>query len=106
MAIICHICSFKEWTESKESGEFFPDESKHDRFIKCSYPDKVLKIAQKKFPNHEDRIILMIDVDKLESDIKYKGKGKNKYPEIHGPINTDAVSDVFHLTPLKSQPPE
>lgn len=106
MAIICHICKVDEWEASKESGEFFPEDSKDDACIKCSFPAEAMKIFSKKYKEHKDRIILMIDLTKLTSKVKYDGKGKKqKNPRILGPINVDAVSDVFHLTPVRGKTP-
>ena len=105
MSIICHICKQDDWEKAKDKGEFFPEEEKKAKGIKCSFPDKVLEIAKKKFSEHKDRIILMIDTNKLNSDIKYKGKKKDTDPFIQGPVNIDAVTDVFHLTPLHGSAP-
>ncbi|MDD3626117.1 MAG: DUF952 domain-containing protein [bacterium] len=105
MSIICHICKVDEWEKAKEKGEFYPEEAKKDKGIKCSLPDTVLAVAKKKFSEHNDRVILMIDTVKLNSDVKYKGKKKDSEPFIQGPVNIDAVTDVFHLTPLHGSAP-
>ena len=106
MAIICHICKVDEWEASKASGEFFPESSRDDALIKCSFPAEAMKIFSKKYKEHKDRIILMIDLSKLTSKVKYDGKGKKqKNPRILGSINVDAVTDVFYLTPVSGKTP-
>ena len=56
------------------------------------------KSENRKFQNQNDLVILCLDENKLDHDVKYEGKDKNNlYPHIYGPINLDAIVKVVEF---------
>ena len=90
--MILHIVKKDIWDEALKIGEYRGDTLASDDFIHCSKPDQVIEVADYIFQGTQGLILLLIDEDKVTSEIKYEDPGNNKlYPHIYGPLNTDAV---------------
>jgi uncharacterized protein (DUF952 family) len=98
--MILHITSKKAWDEALKSGEY-TNGLAFDGFIHCSTPEQINKVAQRLFKGARNLVILEIDPEKLQSEIKYESQaqGKESYPHIYGQLNIDAVVSVkdFYL---------
>ncbi|MFN3188216.1 MAG: DUF952 domain-containing protein [Candidatus Paceibacteria bacterium] len=90
--MILHIIKKEVWKQSKQGGEYRGDSLASEGFIHCSKPDQVIEVADYVFQGTQGLILLVIDEDKVTSEIKYENPGNNKlYPHIYGPLNIDAV---------------
>lgn len=92
------------WAESQKSGEYTQSTIESTLadigFIHCTSPDQTVMIANRHFTKYENLILLLVDLDKVKSEIKFEeslsGKG-GVYPHIYGPLNIDAVYEVIPL---------
>lgn len=104
MQTIVAITNQSFWNDSQKAGKYTQStiESTLDEvgFIHCTNPDQAVMIANRHFTKYDDLILLLIDVDKVESEVKFEaslsGRG-GLYPHIYGSLNLDAVYDVVKL---------
>ena len=102
MSIILHITKRAKWEKALKAGQYEAD-SLHDQgFIHCSKSEQVISVANFKFHGRKDVVLVCIDADKVASEIRYENcKGGNElFPHIYGPLNLDAVTDVYEFQPL------
>ena len=99
---ILHICTCHSWEEAQEQGEYRSQSLTTEGFIHCSKPDQVLTVANHFFQETPDLVILWIDPQKVENEIKYEPGTDNPseaFPHIYGPLNMGAVLAVSDLKP-------
>lgn len=67
-------------------------------FIHCSDIDTYYLVAPNFKNDFSEKIILVIDTDKVEEKIKWEDGGGVDFPHIYGLLNKDAIVGVFeHL---------
>ena len=67
-------------------------------FIHCSDLDTYYLVAPNFKDDPEERILLLINTDKVIPEIKWERSENWDFPHIYGPLNTDAVEAVLpHL---------
>ena len=69
-------------------------------FIHCSTPDQTLEIANRRYSDQANLILLYIDTEKVKSPIKFEGALSGRsgiFPHIYGPLNVDAVYDTKRI---------
>ena len=93
------ITTLEKWNHSKVRGEHVEKSLETEGFIHCSYRHQLLQVANKYFKGVENLLILGIDPSLLNSRVVDEDlSGLNEvYPHIYGPINTEAVVDVFEF---------
>ena len=99
--MIVHIIKETAWEEAKKNGIYEGDTLKTDGFIHCSLPEQVVAVADYNFKGETGLVLLCIDNDKVNSEIKFEDLydlGED-YPHIYGPLNIDAVVDVLSFEP-------
>lgn len=93
--MILHIVKKEIWKQAKRIGEYRGDTLASEGFIHCSKPDQVIEVANYVFKGTQDLVLLVIDENKVISEIKYEDPGNNKlYPHIYGQLNLDAVIKI------------
>lgn len=93
--MILHICSKKDWEKAKENGVYRTESLSSQGFIHCSTSEQIIEVADYVFKGQSDLILLLIDENKVESEIKYEDAGNGKlYPHIYGPLSLEAVLDT------------
>ncbi len=98
MDIIYHITTQKQWEQAKLSGVYRGDTLDSDGFIHCSTTQQVIKIANTIFGDQKKLVLLSIDLNKVQADIRWEGtETKEKFPHIYGNLNMDAVTQVKEL---------
>jgi uncharacterized protein (DUF952 family) len=97
--MILHIAQRERWEGARLDGFYRGDTLDSQGFIRCSAPEQIVKVANALFHGREDLILLCIDVDRVESEIRYEGTGEEKYPHIYGPLNVDAVVKALDFRP-------
>jgi len=98
MGTIMHIARRKDWEGAKEKGCYRGDTLENQGFIHCSTPGQVIKVANSLYRGRRDLVLLRIDPDRVEPEIRYEGEGET-YPHIYGPLNLDAVTSVLEFQP-------
>ncbi len=92
---IFHIAYKKDW---ENRGFNYSHKSlEKEGFIHASPQNEVIRTFEKYFPTSGNYFLLVIDILKLENEVKYefvKERGAS-FPHIFGEINKTAVSDVI-----------
>lgn len=105
--MIYHITSRSAWSEARERGDYRAESLETEGFIHCSTEAQVLPVVHKYYAGHDDLLLLVIEPTLLSSDLRWEapaGGGPppgvpegDLFPHIYGPINLDAVVQVFDL---------
>ena len=106
--IILHAALKKEWEnltceEAYEPVQF--ESLKKDGFIHCAKIENIVDVANDNLVGIKEKmLILCIDTDKINSEVKWEKRGSKgiKFPHVYGPINLDAVVDVINFTKDKN----
>ena len=100
MSKIWHITKREQWEQAKLAQVYRSDSLKSEGFIHCSTPQQVIKVANALFSGQEGLVLLCIDSEKVEAEIRYEEvDGTERFPHIHGPLNTNAVIEVLDFKP-------
>ena len=99
MNIILHITQREQWEQAQPLQAYRGDTLDSEGFIHCSTPLQVMRVANPFFPNPEGLILLCIDSDKVQAEIRYEGFEGERFPHIYGPLNIDAVFKVLDFEP-------
>lgn len=94
---IVHCLRKKTWEKCKSEKYFGEDSIDFCGFIHCSEPSTFRLVAPNFANEHEDLVLLKIDTDLVEAEIKFEDDGNygTDYPHIYGLLNTSAIVDVL-----------
>ncbi|NEP01738.1 MAG: DUF952 domain-containing protein [Symploca sp. SIO2E9] len=96
MNTILHITQRQQWEQAQLTGIYRGDTLDSEGFIHCSTPLQVIKVANTLFRNQQELVLLGIDSDKVQEEIRYEGiEGGECFPHIYGSLNIDAVFKVI-----------
>jgi uncharacterized protein (DUF952 family) len=103
MALIYHITAASDWEQARRDGEYrlstlgrsLADEG----FIHASTAPQVALVANAFYQNASDLLVLFIDGDRVEPEIRYEHvpAADDPFPHIYGPLNVDAVVKTVPL---------
>lgn len=101
--LIFHIVEKKKWKARENSGEYTPQSLEDEGFIHCSTGPQVNDTANRMFEGQRHLLLLIIDVNRVEAEIKYEEDPElgQAFPHIYGPLNTNAILDKISLNPDK-----
>lgn len=91
--LLLHITTRAQWQHALANGIYTADSLEAEGFIHCSLPEQVVVAANAHYRGETGLILLCIDSNRVETEIRYEGK-IDRYPHIYGPLNTDAVVDI------------
>ncbi|CBN55305.1 MULTISPECIES: DUF952 domain-containing protein [Kamptonema] len=97
MNIILHITHRQQWEEAKQIQAYRGDTLETEGFIHCSTHQQLIKVANKFFFGQKELMILCIDSDRVQSEVKYEEADGDSFPHIYGPLNIDAVFKVIEF---------
>lgn len=105
--MIYHITSRPAWSEARERGDYRAESLETEGFIHCSTDSQVLPVAEKFYLGQSGLLLLVIEPTLLVSDLKWEPPSGGApppgvpegdlFPHVYGPINLDAVVQVFDL---------
>ncbi|MBW4678473.1 MAG: DUF952 domain-containing protein [Desmonostoc geniculatum HA4340-LM1] len=96
MKIILHITKRQQWEQAKNLGSYRADSLDSEGFIHCSKSNQILKVANRFFNNQKDLVLLFIDSDQVEAEIRNEEAEIGElFPHIYGELNIDAVYQVI-----------
>ena len=96
---IYHIAREKDWLDGLEFGEYLAASLGSEGFIHCSTRKQVVNTANRHFNGASGLVLLEIDPSLSASEIRFESSQNDLFPHIYGPINLDAVVDVFRFLP-------
>lgn len=93
MPHIYHIADQNHW-ELAQTNRFYVHPSLYSEgFIHCSSEKQVEPTANLYFNSADEILLLYIDTDKLESELKYEPSSRGAdFPHIYGPVNIESVT--------------
>lgn len=99
--MIFHIAQEIAWIVAQEDGYYEADSLTSEGFIHCSDVHQVLEVAHRLFQNRQGLVLLAINPQCLEADLRYENceGGAEQYPHIYGAIPLAAVEMVFPFAP-------
>jgi uncharacterized protein (DUF952 family) len=98
MNTILHITQREQWETAKNLGTYRGDTLESEGFIHCSTLAQVIGSANLFFKDRKDLVILSIEIDRVNSELRYEGaEANNLFPHIYGELNIDAVIEVVDL---------
>jgi uncharacterized protein (DUF952 family) len=105
--MIYHITSRSAWDEARERGDYRAESLETEGFIHCSTDSQVLPVAEELYMGQRGLLLLVIDPERLSSDLKWEPPSggtpppgvpeDDLFPHVYGPVNLDAVVQVFDL---------
>lgn len=105
--MIYHITTSGAWLEARQTGEYRADSLDSEGFIHCSTRAQVLPVAQRFYAGQTGLLLLKIDPARLSSTLRWEPPSGGSpppgvpdgdpFPHIYGPINLDAVVNVYEL---------
>ncbi len=105
MKTIVIIARSNAWQQAQKTKEYIQstiDSTLVDvGFIHCSFPEQTIDIANRKYSDQEDDLLLLfVNAEKVKAPIKYEGALSGRvgtFPHIYGVLNVDAVYAVVPL---------
>jgi uncharacterized protein (DUF952 family) len=105
--MIYHITSRTAWNQARQRGDYRAESLETEGFIHCSTDQQVVPVAEKYYKDQKNLILLVIEPDRLTSDLKWEPPSEGApppgvpegslFPHIYGPINLEAVVRVLDL---------
>lgn len=98
--MVLHICRREDWARALARGIYETDTLAEDGFIHLSYPRQIVDVANFLYHHREDLLLLCIDPDKLQAELKEESLGtRESFPHLYGPLNLEAVVRVLEFPP-------
>jgi uncharacterized protein (DUF952 family) len=97
MSIIFHIAKIQQWESAKQLQSYRGDTLDTEGFIHCSTLPQVVRTSNKFFVGQTGLLLLWIDSEKVQAEVKYEPAAGDFYPHIYGPLNVDAVLKVIEF---------
>lgn len=96
--MIFHVTPKSEWEAQVSHVTFKAASLEIEGFIHCCTAGQLTGVLQRYFSGQSNLILLSLDEDKLEADLKYEpGPDGELFPHIYGPINKSSVDSVEQL---------
>ncbi len=99
--IILHITTRGEWQAAQKDGQYIAPSLSAQGFIHCSTPSQAVPVAEKFYKDQPGLVLLVIDPQKLASNLKWEPPSdgappagvpeNNLFPHVYGSINLQAV---------------
>jgi uncharacterized protein (DUF952 family) len=100
-AVIFHLATGGDWESAIAEGAYAPDGLEREGFIHCSFAEQLQEVTDAFFAGRDDLILLMIDVTKLDPELRLEGADHEgrPFPHVYGPLETEAVFQAEFYRP-------
>jgi uncharacterized protein (DUF952 family) len=97
--MIYHIVTKRDWKNALEQGFYEHASLKTEGFIHTSKAEQVKGVLERYYQNQTDLLLLHIDENKLNAELKYElaPSVNENFPHIFGPLNLDAVVNTTEV---------
>ena len=96
--IIIHIANKDEFEKEIKTGHYGTASLQKCGFIHCSDLDTYYLVAPNFKNDYTEKVILVIDTEKLTCDVKWEDGGGLDFPHVYGLLPRGAIIGVFsHL---------
>lgn len=99
MALILHITPRSDWQKAQQEGIYHAASLETEGFIHCSTPAQVVGTANAFFREQTGLVLLCIERDRVQSEIRYEAADGRLFPHIYGSLNLDAVTQAIDFQP-------
>jgi uncharacterized protein (DUF952 family) len=105
MGLIYHIATAGDWTKAQADGQYTTSTRgktlAEQGFIHGSTAGQVAPVANMIYKGLPDLLVLVIDADRVQSEIRYERVPgwDEPFPHIYGPLNANAVVQARRLDP-------
>jgi uncharacterized protein (DUF952 family) len=101
---IIHSVLKDDYEEEIKTGFYGKSSIEKCGFIHCSDMDTYALVAPNFKDDYRERLVLVIDTDKVVASIKWEDGGGYDFPHIYGLLNIDAIEEVLpHLWSLDKE---
>ncbi len=97
--VLFHITSRSEWEHALQLGAYRPSSMRDEGFIHLSTAEQWPRTAARFFRGRLGLVLLTIDPSALASEVRYEWADGERFPHLHGPLETSAVVLVETLVP-------
>jgi uncharacterized protein (DUF952 family) len=103
MGVIYHIALAAEWKQACDQGEYTMSTLgrtlEQQGFMHAGQAHQVAAVANAIYGEHDELLVLVIDEERLKSEIRYEAVPgwDDPFPHIYGPLNLDAVTETLSL---------
>jgi uncharacterized protein (DUF952 family) len=97
MSQIFHITPRQQWEATIDRYE--GDTLATDGFIHCSELRQVVTVANRFYAGQSGLVLLKIEVDRLQPELRYEAADGDEFPHLYGALNLDAVVGVVDFEP-------
>ena len=95
---IIHTAGRDAFTEEIRTGFYGAESLEKYGVIHCSDLDTYYLVAPNFRDDPDEKVILVIDTEKLTGEVRREDSGGLDFPHIYGLLNRDAITDVLdHL---------
>lgn len=99
MPLILHITDRPTWQAAQTAGAYRHASLDLEGFIHCSMPEQLVWVANVLFKRQQGLILLCIESERLQSELRYDEVGDQHFPHVYGAINLDAIGQVLDFAP-------
>jgi uncharacterized protein (DUF952 family) len=105
MAQLFHITEATSWQTAQVRGQYLSASLQTAGFIHLSEQKQVKWVGTQFYRGQSGLVLLEIDSDRLTSELRYDEVfGDGTFPHLYGPLNLDAVLQVWPFTPGETVP--
>lgn len=97
--ILLHITPREDWERAGRDGIYRAASLDTEGFIHLSTPAQVVGTANRFYRGQTGLVLLVIDEERLQSEIRYEAADGQMFPHLYGSLNVDAVTRVLPFEP-------
>lgn len=98
-----HILEQSTWKQATFDGMYQATSLATEGFIHLSTANQVLTTANRFYRGQSGLVLLEIDSDRLHAELRYEDvPDHGRFPHLYGPLNLDAVVQVWPFEPTAS----
>jgi uncharacterized protein (DUF952 family) len=94
---IFHIVDRATWAAAVATGEYVPAAFAQDGFVHFSFADQVAGVANARYRNEPDLIVVELDADPSEVVVEDSYGSGVEFPHVYRPIPTSAAVATHEL---------
>lgn len=97
--MIFHMLPTASWQAQQSNQPYRCESLESEGFIHCTgEPERLLAVANRWYKNLPgDWLILCIEDENVEAEIRWEENHGHIFPHIYGPINLDAITEIIHF---------
>ncbi len=99
MTLIFHITERSHWQTAQQEGAYRAASLETEGFLHCSTLAQVVSTANAYYHGQSGLVLLCIETDRVESEIRYERAHGELFPHLYSALNLDAVTQAIDFEP-------